>query len=146
MALIAGVCAINLTFACARCSEDLLSLVRRVTTDSLRGYGSWQERRLAAADSTSQALLRAAGTEVGAIAGPNDITCPATATSSAPSFLATAALIPTTDREGWILRFSLRCVAPKGPRFGAFEEYASWEIRKVEGKWRIVRQLSHAIT
>jgi hypothetical protein len=132
---------------------QLLALARLVVTDSLRGGGVQNGQHFVAADSLSAAILTSASVAVDVNTETSQIICPGSTTAAkAPmpsrvGYRVRVRLETTPDRGGWLLSVEKGCSFVYGGRDArAFGEGARWEIRRVEGAWRIVRTIDHFIT
>ena len=132
--------------------KELREIVRDVVVNSLHG-GGWQEDQIfVARDSASFALLVSAN--VPATYEPTKVvTCPGSTTGTTGKILTNLGywvkvdLEKSDDTAGWILSVNKSCqfvYQGRDPR--GFLHGGTWEIRKVNGSWRIVRQLRGIIT
>lgn len=135
-------------------STGIALLVKAVVLDSLNGGGRVPGQVVWAADSTSAAWLSRAVAQIVAVSTASSITCPGSTTAeNVPmqppvGYQISVRVAATPDSAGWMLSVSKACrfVFRGSDRRGAFAEWARWEIRCIDGAWRIVRTIEHWIT
>jgi hypothetical protein len=131
---------------------SLLRIARTVVVDSLFVGGHRQDETLVASDSTTLALLNAAGLSLKLRDRDKPPICPGSTTDTGAQvalpvgYSVHLQFIETDDRNGWILRVHKGCQFIYQGRGNGFLEGASWEIRKVNEAWRIVRGLFRFVT
>jgi hypothetical protein len=133
--------------------KELAEITRAVVVDSLRG-GGWQEDQIfVARDSASLTLLALAKVPATLAEPGKAVTCPGSTTGTTGKILTNlgywvdAELKESDDKSGWILSVTKSCqfvYQGRDPR--AFGQGRVWEIRKVNGSWRIIRPLHGFIT
>lgn len=129
----------------------MLTILRSVVLDSLRGAGARGSQRTIAADSASAALLRAA--QLSTSAAPQDgVFCP-DGSSSAGARLADPVGYRVTVRMGrerknevWILSVSKSCTFIYRGRHRGFRESGTWELVRQHGRWILGRTRERSIT
>jgi hypothetical protein len=129
-------------------TPQVFALLRLVVTDSVNGGGTREGQHYSAADSLSGRLLSSAGVAIDSSPLARGFMCPGSTTISGTSvpppvgYTVRVSIHATSDSAGWLLGVNESCGwmnHGRGP--SGFEEGRSWEIRKVAGKWRIVRAL-----
>ena len=137
----------------AAADKELHELTHAIVVDSLAG-GGWQDDQVfVAIDSSSLALLALAKVPATIAEQGKPVTCPGSTTGTTGMVLTNVGywvkveLQQSEDKAGWILSVNKRCEfiyrgrVPRG-----FLHGGTWEIRKVNGSWRIVRHLHGVIT
>ena len=135
-------------------APEVFALLRQVVADSLEGGGRQAEQHLLAADSITRALLRSAAVAVDSSAPVQGVICPGTTiapdSGAAPLFgyHVQVALRATPDSAGWLLRVAKWCTSGTNSigRQRGYMTTGLWEIRRVEGRWRIVRTLERDVS
>ena len=137
----------------AAADKELHELTHGIVVDSLAG-GGWQDDQIfVAVDSTSLALLALAKVPATLAEQGKAVTCPGSTTGTTGKVLTNVGywvkveLQQSEDKAGWILRVNKSCqfvYQGRDPR--RFLHGGTWEIRKVNGSWRIIRQLHGVIT
>ena len=133
--------------------NELHQITRAVVTDSLIGGGSREGQRFFTGDSASPSLLSLAGVPFEVGKRGDRIICPGgTTKTGAPvelpvGYWVSVKLHRTPDKAGWVLRVTKGCeFIYMGREPSGFYEGGGWEIRKVNGRWQIVRMLDRVIT
>jgi hypothetical protein len=137
----------------APANKELYELTHAVVVDSLTG-GGWQEDQIfVAVDSASLALLVLAKVPATLAEQDETVTCPGSTLGTSGKVLTNVGyrvkveLQQSEDKAGWILSVNKSCgfvYQGRDPR--GFLHGGTWEIRKVNGSWRIIRQLHGVIT
>jgi len=137
----------------AAADKELHELTHAIVVDSLTG-GGWQDDQIfVAKDSSSLALLALAKVPATLAERGKSVTCPGSTTGTTGMVLTNVGywvkveLQRTEDKAGWILSVHKSCgfvYQGRDPR--GFLHGGTWEIRKVHGSWRIIRQLDGVIT
>jgi hypothetical protein len=133
--------------------KDVLRLTHSVVTDSLVGGGQRSDQSFFSADSSSARLLALINVPAARSQPGKSVPCPgSTNISGGPASLGVGyrikvQLLSTEDSTGWLLKLTKSCLfIYQGQEPRGFYEGGSWEIRKVDGVWRIVRMLDRVIT
>jgi len=132
----------------------VFALLRQVVADSLEGGGRQAGQHLLAADSITRALLGSEAVAVDSSAPVQGVICPGTTSApdsgAAPLFgyHLQVALRATPDSAGWLLRVAKWCRSGTNSvgRQRGYMTTGLWEIRRVDGRWRIVRTLERDVT
>jgi hypothetical protein len=137
----------------AAADKELHELTHAIVVDSLAG-GGWQDDQIfVAIDSSSLALLALAKVPATLAEQGKTVTCPGSTTGTTGMVLTNVGywvkveLQQSEDEAGWILSVNKSCEfvyqgrVPRG-----FLHGGTWEIRKLNGFWRIIRQLHGVIT
>lgn len=127
-------------------------VVRGIVTDSLVGGGRRDGAVYEPADAASDRLLREAGFAAVPIAGPQRPVCPGSTDATGAPAAAPVGYIVRVHREAGPtsdalqLDVSVRCsfVYHGGGR--PFGQGGTWELRLVNGRWRIARLVGDWIT
>ena len=137
----------------AAADKELHELTHAIVVDSLAG-GGWQDDQIfVAVDSSSFALLTLARVPATLAEQGNSVTCPGSSTGTTGMVLTNVGywvkveLQQSEDKSGWILSVNKSCefvYQGRDPR--GFLHGGTWEIRKVNGSWRIIRMLHGVIT
>jgi hypothetical protein len=133
--------------------DDLHRITHAVVIDSLIGGGQLDDLIFSAVDSTSLTLLALAKVPAKLAEPKLTLRCPGNAASGEAEtkpvvgYWVRVRLEPAPDRTVWRLTVFKSCefVFASIGRTG-FYEGGSWEIKKVNGVWRIVRILDRVIT
>ena len=137
----------------AAVDKELHELTHAIVVDSLAA-GGWQDDQIfVAIDSSSLALLELAKVPATLAERGKTVTCPGSTTGTTGMVLTNIGyrvkveLQQSEDKAGWILGVNKSCefvYQGRNPR--GFLHGGTWEIRKVNGSWRIIRQLHGVIT
>jgi hypothetical protein len=137
----------------AAADKEFHKLTHAIVVDSLAG-GGWQDDQIfVAMDSSSLALLALAKVPATLAKQGKTVTCPGSTTGTTGMVLTNVGywvkveLQRSKDKAGWILSVNKSCefvYQGRDPR--GFLHGGTWEIRKVNGSWRIIRQLHGVIT
>jgi hypothetical protein len=130
----------------AAADKELRELMHAIVVDSLTG-GGWQDDQIfVAKDSSSLALLALAKVPATLVERGKRVICPGSSTGTTGMVLTNVGywvkveLERSADKAGWILSVNKTCgfvyngQDPKG-----FLHGGTYEIRKVNGSWRIIR-------
>jgi hypothetical protein len=133
--------------------KDLLRLTHSIVTDSLVGGGQRIDQSFFSADSSSARLLALINVPAARSQPGNSVTCPGSTNisggpvSSGVGYRVKVQFFSTEDSIAWLLKLTKSCLfIYQGEEPRGFYEGGSWEIRKVDGVWRIVRMLDRVIT
>jgi hypothetical protein len=128
------------------------SAIRSLIVDSLKdlGHGRSNQHLYWGADSSSQAILRATGLRVASSRIDSLPLCTGSvkggvAVTEGIGFRVQISLRPLTDDRRDI-SISVSCRWGRGGRLNGFAEGGKWELRRVEGQWRVTQSLDHWIT
>lgn len=133
--------------------RGLYELTHAIVVDSLTG-GGWQDDQIfVAIDSSSSALLALAKVPATLAEQGKKVTCPGSTTGTTGmvltnvGYLVEVKLRPSDDKAGWILSVNKSCgFVYQGRNPKSFLHGGTWEVRKVNGSWRIIRQIDGVIT
>ena len=130
----------------AAADKELHELMHGIVVDSLTG-GGWQDNQIfVAKDSSSLALLALAKVPATLAEQGKTVTCPGSSTGTTGMVLTNVGywvkveLQRSQDKAGWILSVNKTCgfvYHGQDPR--GFLHGGTYEIRKVNGSWRIIR-------
>ena len=129
----------------------MLTVLRSVVLDSLRGAGARGSQLTIASDSASAVLLRAARLTISE--APTDgVSCPdgtasdGTAIADPVGYRVRVRLSRAPKSESWVLNVSKSCTFSYRGRQRGFRESGGWELVNFHGRWTLGRSLERSIT
>jgi hypothetical protein len=129
----------------------MLTVLRPLVLDSLRGAGARGSQLTIPADSASALMLRTAQLSISA--APRDgVSCPGgTSSDGTPvadpvGYRVSVRLSRDPKSAAWVLRVSKSCTFSYRGRQRGFRESGSWELIKRYGRWILGRSRERSIT
>ena len=129
----------------------MLTVLRPVVLDSLRGAGVRGGQLTIASDSASAVMLRAAHLSISAAAA-SGVSCPdgtlrdGTPVADPVGYLVGVRLNRDPKSAAWVLSVSKSCTFSYRGRQSGFRESGSWELIKRDGRWVLGRSRGGSIS
>jgi hypothetical protein len=129
----------------------MLTVVRPVLRDSLRGAGARGNQLTIASDSASAVILRAAQLSISAAPG-DGVACPAgtlgdgTPVAEPVGYRVSVQLSRDPESRVWVLSVSKSCTFSYRGRQRGFRESGSWELVRQDGRWILGRSRGRSVT